>query len=297
MGMLEEIRIHRLVERLLADRADGTAFDGTWDKSLTPQSMAEAYRVQDSIVRRMRPRGTEPGGWRIAWTTDAAQKQQGVVHPIVGPVWKRDVHATPSVLPAAAMHQPLAGAELALRIGQSMPKDDGPWNREAVTDRVGTAALAIGVFDDRYASEVTDYTIGLGIADLPGAASCILGNESEDIKALDLSALEFKTTLDGRDVGVVSTSTYLAHPYEIVSWVATHLNLRQRQLEAGDVVLLGCPGEPFLLGPGDRITVANDALGIVELALGDPTADVESNSEAGTSLAGKSAEAVTSMEE
>ena len=53
MGMLEEVRIHRLVERLLADRTDGTAFGGTWDKSLTPQSMAEAYRVQDSVIRRM----------------------------------------------------------------------------------------------------------------------------------------------------------------------------------------------------------------------------------------------------
>ena len=219
------------------------------------------------------------------------------MHPVVGPVWQRDVHATPSVLSAAATHQPLAGAELALRIGQSMPRDEGPWSREAAAGRISTAMLAIGVFDDRYASELADYTTGLGIADLPGTASCVLGDESEDLDALHLNALEFQTTLDDRDVGVASTSAYLAHPYEIVSWVATHLNLRRRQFEAGDVVLLGCPGQPLLLGPGDRMTVANDAFGTVELALGDPIADVELNSEAGTSLAGKAAEAVTSMEE
>ena len=267
MGMVEEIRVHRLVEHLLAGRADGTAFDGTWDDSLTPQTMAEAYRVQDTIVRRMRPRGTEPGGWRIALTTDAQQKQHGVIHPVVGPVWDRDLHASPFGLPVGDTHNPLAGAELALRIKQPMSAEDGPWNRESAAAAVDAAALAVVIYDDRNISGLAAYTIGLGIADLAGSALGILGPETADLGALELDDLELRTTLDGRDVGVASTSSYLAHPYEIVSWVATHLNVRRRQLEPGDVVLLGSPGDPFPLGPGDRIAVANDALGSAELAL------------------------------
>ncbi len=273
MGMLEEIRVHRLVERLLADRADGTAFDGVWDKSLTPQTMVEAYRVQDSIIRRMRSRGTEPGGWRIALTTDAAQKQHGVVHPIVGPIWRQDVLGTPSTLSEGVRHSPEAGAELALRIGKSMGADDGPWDRESVAGCVGAAALAIGIFDDRHVSGLAEYTISLGISDLAGSAACVLGQETDDLSVLDHEPLEFSTTLDGREVGVASTSAYLAHPYEILSWVATHLNVRRRQLEPGDVVLLGCPGEPFPLGGGDQITVTNETLGTVTLTLeGQPEA-------------------------
>ncbi|MCE2474610.1 MAG: fumarylacetoacetate hydrolase family protein [Alphaproteobacteria bacterium] len=273
MGMLEEIRVHRLVERLLADRADGTAYDGAWDKSLTPQTMVEAYRVQDSIIRRMRSRGTEPGGWRIALTTDAAQKQHDIVHPIVGPIWRQDVLSSPSTLPESERHSPEAGAELALRIGKPMGADDGPWDRESVAGCVGAVALAIGIFDDRHVSGLAEYTIGLGIADLAGSAACVLGQEIDDLKVLDCDSLEFRTALDEREVGVASTSAYLAHPYEILSWVATHLNVRRRQLEPGDVVLLGCPGEPFPLGSGDQITVTNDALGTVTLALeGQPTA-------------------------
>ena len=267
MGMLEEIRVHRLVERLLADRVSGTAFDGTWDKSLTPQTMTEAYRVQDSIIRRMRPRGTEPGGWRIALTTDASQKQQGVVHPIVGPIWRQDVLASPSTLPEGEQHNPEAGAELALRIGKSMGSDDGPWDRESVAGCVSAVALAIGIFDDHHISGLAEYTIGLGIADLAGSATCVLGPETDDPAVLDGEPLELKTTLDDRDVGAASTSAYLAHPYEILSWVATHLNVRRRQLEPGDVVLLGCPGEPFPLGAGDQMTVTNEVLGTAALSL------------------------------
>jgi 2-keto-4-pentenoate hydratase len=273
MGMLEEIRVHRLVERLLADRTEGVAFDGAWDKSLTPQTMVEAYRVQDSIIRRMRTRGTEPGGWRIALTTDAAQKQHDVVHPIVGPIWRQGVLGSPSTLPGGGLHSPVAGAELALRIGTSMGADDGPWDRESVAGCVGAVALAIGIFDDRHISGLAEYTIGLGIADLAGSAACVLGPETNDLDVLDHGPLEFTTTLDGRDVGVASTSTYLAHPYEILSWVATHLNVRRRQLEPGDVVLLGCPGDPFPLGAGDQITVVNATLGTAALTLeGQPNA-------------------------
>ncbi len=276
MGMLEEIRVHRLVERLMADRAEGVAFDGGWDRSLIPQTVAEAYRVQDAIVRRMRTRGVEPGGWRIALTTDAAQKRQGVVHPVVGPVWRHDMHASPATFPAAALrHRPEAGAELALRIGTAMGSGDGPWNRESAAGCVGAAALAIGIFDDRQVSDLADSTIGLGIADLAGAAACVLGPEIDDLDDLDdlketgLDAVEWETALDGRKVGTAGPSTYLAHPYEILSWVATHLNVRRRQLEPGDVVLLGCPGDPFPLDAGDEVAVASARLGSVRLVLED----------------------------
>ena len=278
MGMLEEIRVHRLVERLLADRAGGTAFDGVWDKSLTPQTMVEAYRVQDSVIRRMRSRGTEPGGWRIALTTDAAQKRHEVVHPVVGPIWRQDVLGSPSTLPAGARHNPEAGAELAFRIGKSMGTDDGPWDRESVAGRVDAVALAIGVFDDRHVSGLAEYTIGLGIADLAGSATCVLGPEADDLAVLDGDSLEIRTTLDEREVGVARTSAYLAHPYEILSWVATHLNVRRRQLEPGDVVLLGCPGEPFPLGAGDQITVTSEALGTATLTLDAPSTAAEAAS-------------------
>ncbi len=268
MGMLEEIRVHRLVERLMADRAAGKAFDQEWDRSLIPQTMAEAYRVQDAIVRRMRARGVEPAGWRIALTTDAAQKRHGVSHPIVGPIWRHDVHASPVQLPAGAIrHGPEAGVELALHVGAAMGPEDGPWSRDAVAGRVRAAALAIGIFDDRRVSDLADYTTGLGIADLAGAASCVVGSEADDLKDLDLGAVDWRIRIDRRDAGTECASAYLAHPFEILSWVAGHLNIRRRRLEAGDVVLLGCPGTPFPLGAGDEVAATSDGLGSVHLAV------------------------------
>ncbi len=271
MGMLEEVRIHRLVERLLADRAEGAEFDSTWDSSLTPQSMAESYRVQDSVIRRTRSRGNEPGGWRIALTTDAAQKRHGVVHPIVGPIWRGDIRESPAALPVQGGHEMVAGAELALRVSRTMPADDGPWNRESVRPCIGTVAVAISVVDDRRVTEAPDYSIGLVIADLAGAVAGVLGAEHENLDDLELDAASLTTALDGREIGSTSTSSYLAHPYEILSWVATHLNFRRRQLEAGDVVLLGPPGEPLPLGPGDRLSVTHAVLGSAELVMEEPS--------------------------
>lgn len=261
MGMMEEIRVHRTIERLLADREKGAPFDGTFDKDIVPRSVPEAYRVQDSLIRRFGARGLEPGGWRISLTTEAAQDRAGVTYPVVGPEWRRDLLASPAAVPAGARHAPCAGPELAFRVREDMGPDDGPWTRESAGERLGAAMLAVGVTDDRGAGALPHAAVGLLIADLGGSAGCALGREVEDWRELGLDELEIETSLDGRPLAAVSTASMLAHPVEVVAWVAKHLNIRRRRLEAGDVVLTGCLGEPVAIGPGDEIRAACEPLG------------------------------------
>lgn len=268
MGMMEEVRVHRTIERLLADREKGAPFDDTYGKDIVPRSVPEAYRVQDSLIRRFRARGREHGGWRISLTTEAAQDRLGVTYPVVGPEWKKDLLVSPATLPAAARHAPVAGPEIAFRVREDMGPDDGPWTRESAGERLGGAMLAVGVTDDRGASALEHATAGLLIADLACSAGCALGEETGDWRELDLGNLEIGTSLDGRPLAAVSTASLLAHPVEVVAWVAKHLNVRRRRLEAGDVVLTGCLGEPVALGQGDEFRAACEPLGEAVLRIG-----------------------------
>ncbi len=266
MGMMEEVRVHRTIEKLLSDREKGAPFDKTYDKDLVPRSMPEAYRVQDSLIRRFGSKGIETGGWRIALTTGESQDKWNANHPMVGPLWKRDISHSPDGLPAVSRHVPRAGPEIAFRIASPMSAEDGPWEeRDAVLERIDAAMLAIGVEDDRGASILPFHSIGLAVADLACVSGCVLGEEIEGWREIDLAALDVETSLDERVLGSVSTSALLAHPIEIVGWVAKHLNVRRRKLEAGDVVLTGCFGEPVSLGFGDMLTAKAEGAGQVSL--------------------------------
>src|SRR5882762_9452751 len=79
---------------------------------VVPRSLAEGYQVQDLLVRALLDRrGGHPVGYKVACTSELAQKALGVDGPFFGALLAHSCHRSPAALPASDFTVRCAEAE------------------------------------------------------------------------------------------------------------------------------------------------------------------------------------------
>src|SRR5437763_12400232 len=79
---------------------------------IVPRSLAEGYEVQDRLVRTLLNRaGGRPIGYKIACTSQLAQKALGVDGPFFGVLMSQSTHTSPAILPGSDFAVRCAEAE------------------------------------------------------------------------------------------------------------------------------------------------------------------------------------------
>ena len=150
--------------------------------------------------------------------------------------------------------------EIAVRLAADLPASGAPYRREGIADAVGAGMAAIEVVDDRYEDYHALDTPTL-VADDFFNAACVLGAPVEDWRALDLTGLRGRMTINGREVGIGQGGDILGHPLEALAWLANARAARGRHLRAGEFVLLGSVVETNWVETGDLIEAAIEGLG------------------------------------
>ena len=105
-----------------------------------PQSDADAYQIQDAVVRRL---GEAIGGWKIGAASPAAAA-------FCAPIFARMIRSSPASYTAGELRLVGIEAELAFRLGRDLPPRAQPYERSEVTAGA-TLHPAIEVVDSRYA--------------------------------------------------------------------------------------------------------------------------------------------------
>ncbi len=152
-----------------------------------PQSDADAYQIQDAVVRRL---GETIGGWKVgaASATTAA---------FCAPIFARMIRPSPASATAARELRLIAiEAEIAFRLGHDLPPRAAPYERAEVTAGA-TMHPVIEVVDSRY----KDFQ-SLGrpsiLADNYSNGGLVWGAAVADWEKLDLSRTEMRITEDGK---------------------------------------------------------------------------------------------------
>ncbi|MEO1321059.1 MAG: hypothetical protein AAFV30_10900, partial [Pseudomonadota bacterium] len=68
------------------------------DATLQPAGIAEAYEIQDRMIRLT---GQRPAGWKVGATSGVIQDKLGVSEPIAGPLYEQTIFPAPAELSAA----------------------------------------------------------------------------------------------------------------------------------------------------------------------------------------------------
>src|SRR4051812_32872882 len=106
---------------------------------VVPRSLAEGYQTQELLVRKLLAQsGGRPVGYKVACTSELAQRALGVDGPFFGVLLSHSTHRSPVALPASDFTVRCAEAEFGFELAEDVPA--GPaYTAATIRDFIGAA--------------------------------------------------------------------------------------------------------------------------------------------------------------
>ena len=233
----------------------------------TPESVAQAYAVQDALVALRCAAGRGPrAGHKIALTTPAMRAFVGYGDSIAGQVLASAVQRSPATISAGAGVHIGFECELAFLVASDTRADAPPSTRAAIAAHIGGVCAAFELIDDRGA-DYSRFGRDEGATMLSLAADnawnhgVVLGDWKTDWQGLDLAALRGVATVNGVEAGAGHGRDVLGHPLDAMLWIVRHLQTRGQGLRAGEFVTTGSLVTTRFPQVGERVSFAVDGVG------------------------------------
>lgn len=242
-------------------------FDALPD-ALAPQSVEDAYAIQEAF-RAMRADRLGPvAGHKVALTSRVMQEMLKFYSPFAGSIHANIVHASNVTLQFADFIHLGIECELAATLGRDLPPSGAPYSREQIADAVDTLAPAFELVDDRHADykRIASLIFTL-IADNAWNGGIVLGAPSRQWRDIDLASIRGVVEINGAQAGEGFGRDVLGHPFDALTWC---LNTRLQQGHAvtrGMVVMTGSMIATKFVSAGDRLRFVVDGLGEVSVNL------------------------------
>jgi 2-keto-4-pentenoate hydratase len=234
---------------------------------VVPRSLAEGYQVQERLVRTLLDRsGGHPIGYKVACTSELAQKALGVDGPFFGVLLSHCTYRSAAALPASDFTVRCAEAEFGFEMAADVPP--GPaYTAETITDYIAAALPSIEIVDHRYHDW---HAVGAPslLADNAIHGAWVAGNPYPGWRDLDFALHPVALLVNGEQTFPGSGAAVLGNPLTVVAWLANELPRFGRRLRRGDRVTTGVTTGIYLAQPGDRLAADFGPLGRVELDFG-----------------------------
>lgn len=217
------------LSKVIGDRTRLTALPGSG-----PDSEAEAYAIQDAVVRAVGPRG----GWKVSPLREGRAR--------CSPIPARFFVDAPAQFDATFLSGCLAEAEIAVRFKEAPLARGRAPSPANLADCIASVHPAVELLSSRFA--VPDSAPDLHrLADLQGCAAVVLGAPATGWSGLEFAELPFALALAGQEVSLKLNSPTTGQTLEALCWLADHAASRGTPLKAGDVVITGARLGPVSL--------------------------------------------------
>lgn len=221
--------------------------------ALRPQTLNEAYAVQDRIAEALGP----VGGWKVG------AARAGDI-PLFAPMPLLGGFARSGQMIAGTLSR-MRGieAEMAFSLGIDLPRRAMPYTRDEVLASIAACHPAIEILETAY--EDPDKVDAFSrIADLQMNGGFVYGEAYPDWKKVDLAAEMATMSVDGA-VRVESHAIEGFDPVHLLTWLANEGQSRTGGLQAGDWITTGSWTGKVLGGPGTEAVARFSTLGEVRV--------------------------------
>jgi len=226
--------------------------------------LAAAYAVQERLTKARLSSGATIVGRKIGLTSEAVQQQIGVDTPDFGVLFSDMQYADGDEIPAGAVLQPRAEAEIAFVLAEDLA--EGPLDDAQVRGAIDYAVAAIEVCGSRIAN--WDISFGDTVADNASSGVYVLGTERRTLDDFDPKAVSMSMTIDGEEVSTGTGAACLGDPVNAVVWLARQAREFGEPLRAGQVILSGALGPMRPIAPGNTVHSTVSGLGSVTFTVG-----------------------------
>jgi len=218
-----------------------------------PFLLEEAYQIQTLLTDKLSEKLGEVSGYKVAFASQAAQKQFGIDQPASGPFFRLQRIPDGSTLESGDFIGLTIETEVAFTIGKRIDR-----RFENVADLKpyikwvhASFDISNDYFDSQEAKPVVSDLVAGGMTYL-----YMLG-PAVDPSMVDVDKLILKLTANGKIFTEGASKDVMGSPWNSLLWLANQVVSRGDTLEPGDVVLTGTAAPAYKV-PG------SEAAGIYE---------------------------------
>lgn len=232
---------------------------------VVPRTLAEGYQVQDLLVKKLLDRhGGRTIGYKIACTSELAQKALGVDGPFFGVLLSATSYASGVKLPGADYTVRCAEAEFGFEMAEDVPA--GPtYTSESIKDYIGAAIPSIEIVDHRYHDWQTVGAPSL-LADNAIHGFWVAGEPYTKFCDIDFAKHPTALIVNKNRTFTGSGAAVLGNPLTVVAHLANELPKFGRKLRRGDRITTGVTTDIYLAQPGDHLAADFGPIGRVEMS-------------------------------
>lgn len=264
---MDQDSVARAAAALANARPPQPAIDGL-PADCTPQSLEDAYAIQDAVVMEICQRdGARRIGYKAGATAPAPQELLKLDGPFYGVLVSSLWHDSGTVIPATACHQRVLEIEFAFRMAEDLPAAAAPYDPDGVRAAVGSALLAIEVVDFRLTGGFQSGGLAV-IADNGAHGHWITGNEFSNLDLVDWEDTDVRLLVNDQEKATGNSGNVLGNPLNSLTWLANTLCMKGGGLRSGDLVTAGSCIGPQPAAAGDHVVADFGTLGTVELSFG-----------------------------
>jgi 2-keto-4-pentenoate hydratase len=243
------INIAETAQRILDARASRTPVE-TLIRAEDGPTIADAFRVQQEVIRRQVAGGDSVAGFKLGNIAKAMQAKFGVDEPDYGYLMSSQFFPENLPLSEDQFIEPFVELEPAFVF-----KRDVGGAHVTVADIIAATDFvvpALEIIDSR----VRDWNIGIfdTLADSGSAAGVILGGQPRTLREVNLSDTPGTITFDGEVVAKGNTSDIYGSPLSALVWLCRRIAEYGITLPAGQLILPGSCLAAAKMVPGTRIT-------------------------------------------
>jgi 2-keto-4-pentenoate hydratase len=226
--------------------------------------LVAAYAVQEQLTAARLAAGATVVGRKIGLTSEAVQQQLGVDTPDFGVLFDDMAYADGDVVPAGAVLQARAEAEIAFVLSEDLATGD--LDRAQVRQAIDHAVAAIEICGSR----IADWDISLAdtVADNASAGVYVLGTVRRGLDDFEPKDAVMSMAIDGSEASAGSGEACLGDPIAAVQWLARQARELGEPLRAGQLVLSGALGPMRPIAPGQAVRSTVSGLGSVTFSVG-----------------------------
>jgi 2-keto-4-pentenoate hydratase len=239
---------------LLESRRSGHPLDAL-PAGAQPQSMAEAYAIQDAQMHAL----GAIGGWKVGAKSPDAE-------PACASLPKVLVMNSPQVFAPNRFPLHIVEAELAFTLAHDLPPRSTPYAEDEVAAAIGSVQVALELIASRYRDFRARSALDQA-ADFANNGALVVGPARRHDTRVDQRSMTVRVYCnDVLDCEVTGGNT-AGDVFRLLTWLANHATTRCGGLRAGQVITTGSCIGMRTVAPGTRVRAAFDGLESVEASL------------------------------
>ncbi len=220
----------QIARALLAARASGAGLEAY--PGAMPQSMAEAYAIQDAAIALD---GRDIGGWKVGRIPPGLVERFGD-NRLAGPIFADEiVDGDTPMMPVYANGFAAAEAELLLRLGEV---GSDPYDLDTVKDCITEVRVGVEIASSPFAA-INRNGPAVTASDYGNNKGLILGPPVADWRDRNLLSMPVEMIIDGERVAAATMETMLDGPFGSVLFLIRLLRSRDIAIPPGTWVSAG----------------------------------------------------------